>query len=632
VSSRNAASNRDLARAALCYIAITALLFRNLLPHATTNLYADLGDPLLNTAVMAWNATHVPLTRDWWNFPSFAPLSGVTAFTEHLLGAYPLASPIIWITGNAVLAYNVVLLLCFPLNAIAAYALVRELTGSAAGAFIGGLAFAFAPYQAAHLSHLQTLMAFGMPLTLLGLHRYLRTGAAGALAWFVCGWLCVLLSNAYALVFFPILAALWALWFRPRSDWRRCVQIAVAAVLVTAPVLPLLWGYHVRQTAYGFVRSYDEVKSFGATVTGLAGIARASLLWRAWLPNTLDEGSLFPGLAILFLGAVALKAALASSLRERSPSTPSASRLIRLGAACMVVLVARIWTGPFGWHFGPIPFPPFEPYQLASFAVPILVVGVALTGRFRAAWSRRDVVFFYALAAVMMWLLALGPEPMWSAGSGIRALAYGPYWLLLKLPGAQSIRVPARAWLPAVLCLAVCAGEGAARLATYKRGSWALAALALMIVAEGWFFDPIMPAPVPVLRGLIPSGALVLDLPIGEGAMNADPEYLAVLGSYRVLNGYSGYQPPHFAALSRAMADRQPWALDRFRLLADLFVIVRPNVERRITDWLETQTGIERVAGASGWTLYRLPRSNSDPLPTMPLALPRPGRPAFAVH
>jgi hypothetical protein len=162
--------------AALGYSLITALLFRNLLPVLTTDLYSDIGDPLLNCAVLAWNATHVPLTDGWWNFPSFAPLSGVTAFTEHLLGAYPVASPVIWTTGNPVLAYNVVLLLCFPLNGIATFALVRELTGSAIAAFVAGLAFAFAPFHAEHLSHVQTLMAFGMPLALFGLHRYPTSG------------------------------------------------------------------------------------------------------------------------------------------------------------------------------------------------------------------------------------------------------------------------------------------------------------------------------------------------------------------------------------------------------------------------------------------------------------------------
>ncbi len=99
----------------------------------------------------------------------------------------------------------------------------------------------------------------------------------------------------------------------------------------------------------------------------------------------------------------------------------------------------------------------------------------------------------------MMWLFALGPEPLWS-GAGAN-LKYGPYWLLLQLPGAQSIRVPARAWLPATLCLAVVAGFGALYLASNQRTKRVLGVLALMIIAEGWFYDGTMRAPERALSG-----------------------------------------------------------------------------------------------------------------------------------
>src|SRR6185503_10918662 len=229
-------------------------------------------DPLLNTSILAWNAKHLPLTVDWWNFPAFAPLSGVTAFTEHLLGAYPLTSPIIWVTGNPVLAYNALQLLTLPLNGVAAFALVRELTGSSISAFIGGLAFAFAPFTGEHVSHIQMLMAFGMPLALYGLHRYLKHGATRDLVWFGLGSLNVMMSNAYMLVFFPILMALWTIWFLRRADARRLLAIGVSACVATIPVVPLLIGYHVRQTAYGLFRSYSEIVSQSAGIQSLAGI------------------------------------------------------------------------------------------------------------------------------------------------------------------------------------------------------------------------------------------------------------------------------------------------------------------------------------------------------------------------
>lgn len=249
-----------LAAAALFYAGITALLFHDLLPDLTTHVYSDLGDPILNTAILAWNATQVPLTEAWWNFPSFAPLTGVTAFTEHLLLTYPIASPVIWLSGNPVLAYNIVFLLAMPLNGIAAYALARELTGSSAAAFIAGLAFMCAPYQSVHLSHLQHMTSFGMPFALLWLHRYFRTGSRRALVWFGVGWLLTALANSSLLIFFPMLLLLWGVWFvRPR-EWRRLIGPVVAAGVASLPLVPLLWGYHVRQAAYGFVREYRGFK------------------------------------------------------------------------------------------------------------------------------------------------------------------------------------------------------------------------------------------------------------------------------------------------------------------------------------------------------------------------------------
>src|SRR5262245_55214079 len=511
-----------MALAALCYLLITALLFHNLLPVFTTHLFSDLGDPLLNTSILAWNAKHLPLTTEWWNFPAFAPLPGVTAFTEHLLGAYPLASPIIWITGNPVLAYNALQLLTLPLNGVATFALVRELTGSTLGAFVGGLAFAFAPFTGEHASHIQMLMAFGMPLALYGLHRYMKSGATRDLIWFGVGWLSVTLSNAYMLVFFPILIALWAIWFLRRAEARRWVAIAVTAAVATLPVVPLLIGYHFRQTAYGLFRDYPEIVSQSASIQSVAGINQRAVLWVGWLPNTFYEQSLFPGFAIVVLATIAITAALVS--REH-----------------------RSW---------------------------------------------RRTVLFYFTAAVLLWTFTLGPEVRWA---GVRvAPGYGPYWLLMHIPGVQSIRVPSRAWLPATLCLAVCAGFGAAWLAARPRGRWVIAPIALLIVGEGWFADTSMRVPS-ALPLVIPAGPQVLDLPITAGYGNADAQYLAVLGGYRVVNGYSGYAPPYFGPFRNALGDHRPDAFVPFRQRADLYIVVRPDVEPPFVAWLESLHDPQRL-------------------------------------
>lgn len=545
--------------AALCYVVVTALLFRNLLPVLTTNLVSDLGDPLLNTAILAWNAKHLPLTADWWNFPAFAPLSGVTAFTEHLLGAYPLTSPIIWATGNAVLAYNILLLACFPLNGIATYALVRELTGSATAAFVGGLAFAFAPFIGNQLPHVQMLMAFGMPFALFELHRYMNDGRGRDLVWFGVGWLEVLLSNAYFLVFFPILVAVWMVWFFRKMAMRRRLAVLTTVLVSTLPIVPLLVGYHTRQAAYGLSRGYQEILAMSAGMESLAGVSFFSVLWKQWLPATYGEASLFPGFAITALAIVGVAAGLRSSAHR----------------------------------------------------------------------SSRRLVLFYLVGALLMWGFTLGPLVRWS---GVRVPPrYGPYWLLLKVPGAQAIRVPPRAWMPGALCLAVCGGFGAAWLSRQKYGEWVVAASALMIVAEGWFVADMPRVTRPATGIALPAGAMVLDLPMSAYYGDADAQYLAVLGNYRAVSGYSGYVPPHHESLRQAIEHHNPQAFEPFRQRADLYVIVRPDVETDVAPWLESLPRVARLPDVGSWRVYRLPREGSGPLPPPLLPLPEPGEEVLRV-
>jgi hypothetical protein len=626
--------------AALAYLFVTLLLFHNLLPDFTTHLYSDLADTLLNTSILAWNAKVLPLTDAWWNYPAFAPLSGVTAFTEHLLVTYPLASPVIWLTGNPVAAYNCIFLLAFPLNGMAAFALGRALTGSSAAGFITGLAYAFSPHQAVHLSHLQMLLAFGMPLALLGMHRYVEEGRRRALIYVGAGCFITTFANAYTLIFFPIFLVLWCLWFvRPR-EWHTLIAPAATATAAMLPVIPLLWGYHIRQAAYGFARQYYEIFTFGADMTALAQISHRHLLWRPLLSPNYFEGALFPGLVILTLTVIAVRHVRHEGHEDvlATKHTKDTLRglrgfrwkqwLLYSALVCILIGLARVWTGPFGWHIGPLPLPPFQPHRLFTIAALLFALRLAMTTRVRYACSTRDRLMFYVVAAVLLWLLALGPEP---AFLGVRTLTYGPYRLLFELSGVQAVRAPARMWMLGILCLAVAAGFGTSMLIKRWPGRPRLLVmvLAIGIVAEGAFFDTTQEVPRVLRPGIIPNGAQVLDLPIEESWQNVPAAYGAVLAGYRVINGYSGYQPEHFTPFRRALADYRVEALDAYRRLDDLYVIVRP-AEQRFGGWIAQQPGAERLFESPEMKIYRLP-GIGGPRPRLPLPLPPPGRPAFVV-
>ena len=106
----------------------------------------------------------------------------------------------------------------------------------------------------------------------------------------------------------------------------------------------------------------------------------------------------------------------------------------------------------------------------------------------------------------------------------------------------------------------------------------------------------------------IPPGAVVLDLPIDEGFHSAVPQYRAVLGGYRTINGYSGYEPRHFTPLRRAIANLHPDALDRYRRIEPVYVIVRSGVDPLVGRWVATHPRAEHLFDLDDAKVYRLPR------------------------
>ena len=140
-----------------------------------------------------------------------------------------------------------------------------------------------------------------------------------------------------------------------------------------------------------------------------------------------------------------------------------------------------------------------------------------------------------------------------------------------------------------------------------------LVLLALLIVTEGWFADGTRAVPRPMREGAIPEGAIVMDLPMEGGFWEAVPQYRAVIGGYRSVNGYSGYEPAHFYLLRRAIADFEPDALDDYRSVADLYVITRPHLAPPIARWIESRPGAEHLFDLDDARIFRLPQRDPTP-------------------
>jgi hypothetical protein len=267
----------------LFYSARTAVLGRVVLAQLSTAIANDAGDPLLTAAILQWNAFHIPWTDAWWQFPIFHPTPDTLAFSEHLLGISAIAAPIAWLTGSALVTYNLVMLLTFVLSCAAMYLLVYRLSGSAVAAFIAGLAFGFAPLRISQLPHIQMLASFWAPLALLGLHAFLDTGRRRWLVLYGGAWALQAAANGYALIFFSVLVGFWTLWFVvARRRWSALGLIAAATVIASMALVPTLVTYLAVHDRHGFGREVQEIQSFSADVAGLL-CAPGRLTFWGWL-------------------------------------------------------------------------------------------------------------------------------------------------------------------------------------------------------------------------------------------------------------------------------------------------------------------------------------------------------------
>jgi hypothetical protein len=291
---------RAAAASAAVYAALTVAMGHQALPALGSAIVSDPGDPVLNAAILEWNATRPPLTEAWWRFPSFHPIAGTVTFTEHLLGLAPVSTPLYWVTQNALAAYNLTLLLTYPLCALSMYALAFVLTRSHAAAFLAGLAFAWAPYRVSHLPHLQVLGLFWAPLSLLGLHAWLETGRRRWLVLFGASWALQGAANAYMLVLLSLLVGAWIVWFLLlRRRWRELAQVSVALGVASLPLLPLVVRYLSVHAAAWLLAHFGEVAYYGTDIAGLLCASTHLTFW-GWLQTGCrPEGELFAGLGVL---------------------------------------------------------------------------------------------------------------------------------------------------------------------------------------------------------------------------------------------------------------------------------------------------------------------------------------------
>lgn len=587
-----------------------ALRLPRVLPH-------DLGDPLLNAWILWWNAHTIPFTSAWWNAPAFWPSSGALAFSEVLLGFTPLTSPIQWLGGSAITAYNVAFLLTFPLSALAAHALVFRLTRRHDAGIVAGLIFGFNPFRVAHFPQIQVLASFWMPVALLALHEYVATRRGRWLWAFGAAWLMQALSNGYYLLFFPVLLGVWMLWFAfSRSTLGTFRAMVTAFVVASLPLMPLLWTYRRIHSALSFQRGAGEVATFGADVASLVDTSPLLAFWQLHAFHR-PEGELFPGFT-----AAALVLALALHwlwTTNRGLKLPRTAILLLLGSAVFtaVALSARI-AGPWSIGFGRTTLVSVRvASKPLSAGVLLFAAGVAFLPGMSGAWRRRSMLMFYALATGLMYLLCFGPQPHFL---GVPFMYRGPYRLLMALPGYDAIRVPARFAMLAVLCVSVVAALGFARMTTAigRIGRLTIAAIVIcgVLVDSAVGEMPLKDLP-PRFTSFesLPAGTAVVEIPVGDLIDDVAAMYRGMYHGRPVINGYSGFFPRSYVVLQRGLRNRDPEIFDALASHGPIVVVVDTarDPEAAWATQAAVRPGTRMLGEQFGWKAFVLAKSEPRP-------------------
>ncbi len=253
-----------LGGAALLYAALAVVAQRPLVRGLGDQVYdQDLpgNDCLLHAWTIAWDQ-HALATdpRHLVDANVFYPEPRTLLYSDHLLGlALPLA-PLRLVTDNAVLLHNLATLAAPALDALALFALARDLTGRAGAALVGGFLYGFAPFRfEVDRCQLQVLAAWWLPLFFLFARRAVAEDrvlpgvvAGGTLA---LQGLTGIYLTAFLLLFLPVAHAWWW-WRHPMRGSRRgwaALLLAEAAAFVA--LLPFSLAYRRVQLDLGVSRS-----------------------------------------------------------------------------------------------------------------------------------------------------------------------------------------------------------------------------------------------------------------------------------------------------------------------------------------------------------------------------------------
>lgn len=574
------------------------LTFIHLLPLSLhpTNSVTHTGDPLLNT----WIISHVhhqlfshPLKLFQANI--FYPYSQTLAYSETLFPQSLISAPIQYLTKNPILAYNFVFYLAYLLNGFSMFLLVRHLTKNHVIGIACGVMFAFNTFNFDHITHLQLLHSWPIPLTFLYLHKFFEDkrlkNSVLFSVFFVVQVMCCIYYGLFFLSILILILPLFLLTYRKKINFTVFCKLAIPLGLAGVFLFIFSIPYQSLFKIFGFQRDLNV----GADLANYLAVNPNNVfLSKSMAPLGRHEYFLSPGIVALVLATVSI-------LYRRIYFRPKAKFLrvtiLIIVSTCLLMITMTKLSGGFYLDLGIFHL---SAHNVAKQILICLIIGLLLLFvgfsrlLFRPEKERIDEnrhFFLYLFILVWALFLSLG-STLSFLGDSVSTLPLPFKWFYNHVPGFKGIRIPSRYAIFVIFSTVLLAGFGLKSiLAKFDKKRlivWGTISLLCVLnleylsLPQRIFIVPIKSNIPPTYRWLADRAddGPIVELPfhknIGDDAVYM---YFSAFHRKKMVNGYSGFIPPAISYIRKVFETfPSPACLDILKTLGIKYVVLHPRM------------------------------------------------------
>ncbi len=282
------------------------------------------GDPAVMVWSMAWIQTAITTAAPLYDANIFHPTENALAYTDLLLPSAVATLPLYLITSNPLINFNVVLLLTYILSGYTMFLLAKRIVGrmpcALPASLFAGAVYALCPYRQGHITQLNSMTTYLLPLILLFMHKYLEDGRKPRDLFLVALFFAL---NAVSGLYYGVFAVLMmAAFFTIRSLMKRelpkkkdFLYGAILFGLFGLGLVYILWPYLALSGSEDHSRSIETAA--GGAVIPAALLTSPPESWLlGWTPEAFGtsnedgkpmyELTLYPGLAVAALAVFGL--------------------------------------------------------------------------------------------------------------------------------------------------------------------------------------------------------------------------------------------------------------------------------------------------------------------------------------